>query len=202
MPSGSYTRSMPYPPKIDTAALGRTALQVVERHGWESWTLRDVAASLDVSVNALYRHVDSRDHLATQAGAAAAVDLRAAIADVDESLGPVERVVAMSRRYIGFASTRPHAYTAFIRGKPGPAAPQTAAWNDLWADVLDQVAAAVPAAGGAAAFALWSMLHGRAELCRGTPVDPHDGLDDAVRAMIAGFQQSGLLASPVPTAPA
>lgn len=212
---GPGLRPMPYPARIDASALGRTALAAVEELGWESWTLRDVADRLGVSVNALYGHVDSRDHLAALAAAAATHELLEALVGEridgdpgDASLGwavddPIDRVVRLAERYMRFAVERPEAYAAFVRGKPASTDPGRAVWNLVWSRVLEIVADAVPESVDAAGFTLWSMLHGRAELCAaaGSVVDPQRGLADAVRATVTGFAAAGPLPSPLPGRP-
>ena len=76
---GAYNGGVPYPSKIDSERLGSIALVVVEEKGWEGWSLRDVAARLGVAPNALYRHVDDREDLIVEIGAAAAGELRRVI---------------------------------------------------------------------------------------------------------------------------
>lgn len=63
---------MPYPSKIEPKNLSRDALKVVEARGWDSWSPRDVARSLGVSANALYRYVQNREDLVVATGEAAA----------------------------------------------------------------------------------------------------------------------------------
>lgn len=192
---------MPYPSKIDAATLGDVVLRVVERKGWDAWSIRDVAAELDVSPNAIYRHVADRAELIVEAGAVAARSLSdvltAASSEVDE---PAEALVAMSRAYVDFAAQRPGAYEAFVRAKPEPDDPRAHAWQQCWVVVVTAFASAVPQAAEAAGFALWSMLHGRVDLTRGptSRVDPRAGLDEAIRAIVEGFRAAGPLDSPIP----
>lgn len=193
---------MPYPSKIDPDQLGSIALAVVEKKGWELWSLRDVAAQLDVAPNALYRHVEDRGDLIVQIGAEAARELQGAISTRTHSDDAVEDLIEMSRRYLQFAKERPAAYEAFVRAKPDPSNPIISAWHDCWTEVLSAVSVAVPNAMEACGFALWSMLHGRADLTKGptASVDPLAGLDDAVLALVEGFRSAGALPSPLPGA--
>ncbi|MEM9613951.1 MAG: TetR/AcrR family transcriptional regulator [Actinomycetota bacterium] len=189
---------MPYPSKIDPAAIGAVGLAVAEEEGWERWSLREVASRLGVSPNALYRHVGDRDGLAVAVGSEAARALAGAIAAATGD-DPVDRLVDMAVRYLDFACERPHAYEAFIRAKPQPDSEQLAPWLACWAQVLATVAAAVPHAEEACGFALWSSLHGRVDLTRGpaSVVDPRWGIDGAVRALVSGFADGGPLPSPL-----
>ncbi len=191
---------MPYPQKIDPESLGGHALAVITDKGWDNWSLRDVAASLHVAPNALYRYVPGKAGLVVAAGAEAARRMQEAITDLDPAADPLDRLVAMAERYVRFAADHPGAYDAFVHAKPSPDDPAIAAWNSLWVSVLEIVAAVVPQATEAAGFALWGMLHGRIDLTRGptSSVDPAVGVADAVRALVAGFQSAGQLESPLP----
>lgn len=178
-----------------------TALTVVEERGWDSWSLRDVAARLGVAPNALYRHVADRDGLIVLIGAAAAGELLRAISARPRTDDAVGDLIEMSRRYLMFAKERPAAYEAFVRAKPDPSNPIINAWQECWVAVLGAVAAAVPNAVEACGFALWSMLHGRADLTKGptSSVDSMSGLDEAVSALVEGFRAAGPLPSPLST---
>lgn len=192
--------AMPYPPKIDPYRIGSVALGVVEEKGWNEWSLRDVASRLGVSPNALYRHVESREGLVVEIGAAAARELKLALCARSVSDDADEDLVEMSGRYLRFSRERPAAYEAFVRAKPDHGNPIIGAWEECWAVVVEAVAAAVPDAAEACGFALWSMLHGRADLTKGptSSVDPTVGLEDAVLALVAGFRSAGIISSPLP----
>ncbi|MEO1062343.1 MAG: WHG domain-containing protein [Actinomycetota bacterium] len=193
---------MPYPSKLDPAAIASVGLQVVEDVGWHGWSLREVAGRLDVAPNALYRHVADREGLALAIGAAAAGEVRAVIADA-EGDDPVDRLVDMAERYLRFAAERPDAYEAFVRGKPDRTLHDITPWDECWVIVVEAVAAAVPEAAEACGFALWSSLHGRADLTRGpaVTVDARWGIEAAVRALVAGFRDAGPLPSPLEPPP-
>lgn len=193
-----YDAGVPYPSRIDAEALGRDALAVVEASGWEGWSLRDVARALGVSANALYRHVADRDDLMVAMGEAAAEQLRTAMTP-DKST-PGDELVEMARRYVDFAMQRPAAFSAFCQAKPEPDHPRAGAWLRLWLDVCDRIQPVLPNAVDAAAFAFWSLVHGRAELLRGPArhLDPTAGLAVAVTALIEGFAHRGPVPSPLP----
>ena len=74
-------------------------------------------------------------------------------------------------------------------------------WNDLFTLVRAVVAAVLPRSADAATFAFWALLHGRLELASGPAraVSADVGLDDEVRALLAGFDVIGKVASPLPS---
>lgn len=195
---------MPYPSRIDADELGARALAVAEAKGWEAWTLRDVAKELGVTANALYRHVGDRAGLVIAMGEAAARalsrSLRGRSSRRPAAGDPDAAAVAMALRYVRFAQRRPHAYAAFIRGKPPVGHPGQQAWIELWAGLHALVRASVPEGADAAGFALWALLHGRVELAQGpahgAAIDA--GLEDAVRALLEGFRAGSPVPSPLP----
>jgi AcrR family transcriptional regulator len=193
---------MPYPAQIDPQTLGERALEVAEAQGWDTWTLRDVAAALGVTANALYRHVGDRSGLAVAMGEAATEALHAALVTDAERNDeePDAAVRSLAHRFVAFAAERPHAYAAFMRAKPPPEDPAMAAWMLLWDEVNACVRRAVPDAADAAAFALWALLHGRIELAAGPAYGAAigAGLDQAVDAMLTGYRSISPVASPLP----
>lgn len=188
---------MPYPARIDPEKLGQNALEVVEARGWDAWSLRDVARSLGVSVNALYRYVDDREDLVVAVGEAAAQALGARLS---EAKGEGEaRLIDLAQRYVEFSVERPHAFSAFVHAKPPPDDGRIAAWYAVFREVRGEVEALLPDAMDAAMFAYWALVRGRAELARGPTkvAGPTDGLADAVRALLLGYRQLGTVASPL-----
>jgi AcrR family transcriptional regulator len=189
---------MPYPAKIESRNLGRDALKVVEARGWDAWSLREVASSLGVSANALYRYVNSREDLVVAVGEAAAAELGAYMG---EAAGVGEaRLIELAHRFVTFSVERPHAFSAFVHAKPREDDPRIGAWRSVVQQVRSEVATLVPDAASAAAFAYWALIRGRAELARRpTSVGaPTAGLKEAVRALLLGFKQLGRVDSPFP----
>lgn len=191
---------MPYPAKIDPSELGRQCLALIEDKGWDAWTIRDVAIHLGVSPNAIYRYVDGRDGLIVHIGAAAANAVREAI-EVAVGDDPTGRFVDMAYRYVDFAITRPAAYQAFVRAKPDATDPAYGSWYSCWVVVQNVASEVAPDCVDSCGFALWSMLHGRIDLTLGPTalINARTGLEDAVRAVIAGFASAGALDPLIPT---
>jgi len=194
---------VPYPSRIDPETIGSVGLAVVEQAGWGHWSLRDVAKKLEVTPNALYRHIDGHAGLVVEIGASAAhqlcAEITAAQSSADDGDG-TSAVVDIAYRYVEFAMTRPHAYQAFTAAKPDLDHPAIGRWLELWALVHQVVAGAVPASTDAAAFALWALIHGRISLAAGPArmAEPTAGLAEAVRALIVGYREAGSVESPLP----
>lgn len=198
-PSPGYRDGVPYPNLVDPAQIGPCALAVVEELGWGRWSLRDVAGRLGVSANALYRYVDGREELVVAIGEAAAWALHGAI---QEARGSGEdHLVALAEVYVRFAVERPHAFSAFTEAKPGPDDPRIGPWRLLWTHLFEQVQEELPQNAGAACFAYWALIHGRAELARGPGrlAAPTAGLTDAVHALVIGYRALGPVPDPVPS---
>lgn len=189
---------MPYPSQIQPEEIGPRALRVVEEKGWQGWSLREVAGALGVTPNALYRYVEDRDDLVVSIGAAAAAELGEELAAA-RGAGRA-RLVDLARRYVRFAVDRPHAFSAFAHAKPAPDHPKIEAWFTLWEAVYADFVELVPRSAEAAAFAFWALVHGRAELARGPAMlaGPTAGLEDAVAALLDGFERMGRVPSPLP----
>jgi len=189
---------MPYPSQINAERLPIQALKFVEKHGWDNWSVREFSASLGVSANALYRYIGDRESFATSIGAVACQQLHTALLAVHAS--GADRLVGMARAYVLFAVERPHAFSVFIHAKPDMSDPRIATWSALWRCLRDAVASVLPNATEAAAFALWSQMHGRAELARGPTrmAAPDAGLRSAVLALIQGYRALGTVPSPLP----
>jgi AcrR family transcriptional regulator len=109
------------------AALTEAAAAEIERGGYENLSLRELAASLDVSRAAPYRHfVDRRALLA--ALAAAGFDELTAIYRKAIAAGktPRARLAAAGRAYLAFAAGRPQLFRLmfasdlFDAGRPDP----------------------------------------------------------------------------------
>ncbi|MEO1231506.1 MAG: helix-turn-helix domain-containing protein [Myxococcota bacterium] len=195
-----HTSVVPYPSHVDPSQLGALSLEVVEAKGFRQWSLREVAARVGVSPNALYRYVPDKETLLILTAEAAARALLAELSSTPELSGDDDGVVELARRFVRFACSREEAHHAFCAAKPGLDHPSFLAWAELWAFVNGRVRAAVPASGDAAAFALWAFLQGRVELSRTTayraPADA--GLEDAVRCLLEGFRRRGPISSPLP----
>ncbi len=191
---------MPFPSRVDPSALGSNALAVVERSGWDSWSLREVAAAVGVAPNALYRYVDGRQGLHVAIGAAAARELLARLEQVPVESSPLDDAIALSCAYVSFGTERPHAYMAFMTAKPNPDHASIVEWTNLWVSFQKRIAPNAPAAADALSLSLWALLHGRIDLARTAAryARADAGLEHSVRALVAGYKAGGPATSPLP----
>ena len=191
---------MPYPKQIDAASIGQTALQLVEAHGWQAFSLRRLSKALGVTPNALYRHVGDRQGLDIQIAAVAAAEIARWLRDESAGLESEALVLGLSDAYVRFASARADAYRAFLAGKPELDDPRLGAWLGPWRLIRRAVEPLVPLAAAAAGIALIALLHGRIDLARGPlrAAAPTDGLEGSVRALLVGFEKLGPVDGPTP----
>jgi AcrR family transcriptional regulator len=163
------------------AALMKAAAAEIERSGYENLSLRELAASLDVSRAAPYRHfVDRRALLA--ALAAEGFDELTAIYRKAIAAGktPQARLAASGRAYLAFAAERPQLFRLmfasdlFGGGPPDPALIKAA--GDCY-EVFESLVAATlddpdDSAVKAATIAMMSCTYGFALLRMGDRLKP------------------------------
>ena len=94
------------------AALLRAASQELERSGYEALSLRELAASLDVSRSAPYRHFEDKDALlqAVSELAFLGLDEVARRASTLAPYGSSACLIAQGKAYIGFVADHPAFY--------------------------------------------------------------------------------------------
>ena len=193
---------MVYPSQIDPEVIGEVALGLVEAEGWDAFSLRGVAKALGVTPNALYRHIGDRNGLDIAVGAAAASALLETLRVKTEGIEGVDLVIEAAHAYVEFGTTRSDAYRSFIAGKPELDDPRVKDWLQPWRLIRNAVAPLVPLAAGATGIALFALLHGRVDLARGPlrAAAPTDGLNEAIYALIAGYESLGRVEGPRPRA--
>lgn len=82
---------------------------VLERHGWETLTMRTLADELGIAAPSLYKHFASKEALKAQLVALA-------LKEFGESVRPVTTVGALVRRYRVVASANPQLYRLATSG--------------------------------------------------------------------------------------
>ena len=154
---------MPYPSKTDRQAILSAAVKDLAHRGIRDLSLRNIAASLDLAPNAIYRYFSDRSVLEAALANEAARQLELALRKAAGGREPVTAIREMSSAYIKFARDNPHLYEAMMSLH----APEHEATShlSLWAFTVEQVQRIAGSDRGAqASVALWAFLHGAATL--------------------------------------
>ena len=154
---------MPYPSKTDRQTILSAAVKELVHGGIRDLSLRNIAASLDLAPNAIYRYFSDRRALEAALADEAARQLEVALRKAADGCEPVPAIRAMSSAYIKFARDNPHLYEAMMSlHAPGPDATSHVS---LWTFTVEQVQRIAGSDRAAqASVALWAFLHGAATL--------------------------------------
>src|SRR5271154_6724661 len=154
---------MPYPSKTDRQTILSVALKDLARKGIRDLSLRNIAASLDLAPNAIYRYFSDRRALEAALANEAARQLELAMRKAADGREPITAIRKMSSAYIKFARDNPHLYEAMMSlHTPGHDA---TSHLSLWTFTVEQVQRiAGPDRAPRASVALWAFLHGAATL--------------------------------------
>ena len=163
-------------------ALIAAASKLIEQSGYEDLSLRDLAASLDVSRAAPYRHFADRRELLSAIAAGGFGQLEAAAnAAMAKQATPAARLTAGARAYLAFAAKRPQLFRLMFvsdlltEEEPrDPALIQVANrfHGRFEALVAENCASRDEKTIKAAALTFWSTLHGFALLRMGERLMP------------------------------
>ena len=150
---------MPYPSKTDRETILSAAVKELVHGGIRDLSLRNIAASLDLAPNAIYRYFADRRALEAALANEAARQLELALRKAADGCEPVTAIRKMSSAYIKFARNNPHLYEAMMSfHAPGHDA---TSHLSLWAFTVEQVQRIAGADRAAkASVALWAFLHG------------------------------------------
>jgi AcrR family transcriptional regulator len=154
---------MSYPSKTDRQAILSAALKELVHGGIRDLSLRNIAASLDLAPNAIYRYFPDRRALEAALANEAARRLELALRKAADRCEPVAAIREMSSAYIKFARDNRHLYEVMMSlHAPGHDA---TSHQSLWAFTLQQVQRiAGPDRAARASVALWAFLHGAVAL--------------------------------------
>ena len=150
---------MPYPAKTDGRIILSAALKELAQGGIRDLSLRNIAASLGLAPNAIYRYFSDRRALEAAISSEAARQMEVALRKAAEGCEPVTAIRQMSSAYIKFARDNRSLYEAMI----GFHAPEhdESQHERLWAFTVEQVQRiAGSARAPEASVALWAFLHG------------------------------------------
>jgi AcrR family transcriptional regulator len=105
---------MPYPSKTDRQTILSAAVMELVHGGIRGLSLRNIAASLDLAPNAIYRYFPDRRALEAALANEAARRLELALRKAADGREPVTAIRKMSSAYIKFARDNPHLYEAMM----------------------------------------------------------------------------------------
>src|SRR5580700_6320008 len=154
---------MSYPSKTDRQTILSAALKDLARKGIRDLSLRNLAASLDLAPNAIYRYFSDRSALEDALANEAARQLELLLRKAADGCEPVTAVRKMSSAYIKFARDNRHLYEVMM----SPHAPEHDATflQSLWTFTVEQVVRIAGSDRAAqASVALWAFLHGAVAL--------------------------------------
>jgi AcrR family transcriptional regulator len=154
---------MPYPSKTDRQTILSAALKDLAHGGIRGLSLRNIAASLDLAPNAIYRYFSDRPALEAALANEAARQLELALRRAADGGEPATAIRKMSSAYIKFARDNPHLYQVMMSLH----APEHDATfrQSLWAFTVEQVQRIAGSDRVAeASVALWAFLHGAVAL--------------------------------------
>src|ERR1700727_2141641 len=154
---------MPYPSKTDRQTILSAALKELAHGGIRDLSLRNIAASLDLAPNAIYRYFSDRRALEAALANEAARQLERALRKAADGCEPVTTIREMSSAYIKFARDNRHLYEVMMSLH----APEHDATfrQSLWTFTVEQVQRIAGSDRAAqASVALWAFLHGAVAL--------------------------------------
>jgi AcrR family transcriptional regulator len=190
---------MPFPAKTNQETILAAATEIVEREGFESLSMREIARRLELAPNALYHHFTDRNELEAEIAAEGfrqlfAVIKKAAYRGVGrgngEAFGP-ETIIRTSLAFLKFARRRPALYQLMLR-KHTPTPGLVSAQAELqefsrklysWVESPEVIPEAT--------FAIFGLIHGIATLERAGMLEGDLKRDPtvAISALLTGLSQ-------------
>ena len=177
---------MPYPSKTDRQTILSAAVKDLARKGIRDLSLRNLAASLDLAPNAIYRYFSDRSALEAALANEAARRLERALRKAADGCEPITTIRKMASAYMKFAKDNRHLYEVMMSLH----APEhdAASLHSLWAFTVEQVQRiAGPDRAAPASVALWAFLHGAVTLEAGQVLGdrkPASGLEFGLDAWL------------------
>jgi AcrR family transcriptional regulator len=154
---------MPYPSKTDRQTILSAAVKELAEAGIRDLSLRNVAASLGLAPNAIYRYFPDRRALEAAISSEAAQEMELALRSAAEGREPLAAVRQMASAYIHFARDNRSLYEAMMRFHVPEHDPTS--HESLWAFTVEQVQRLAGRDRAAqASVALWAYLHGAVTL--------------------------------------
>jgi AcrR family transcriptional regulator len=157
---------MPFPSKTDRSAILAAALDELSNGGIRNLSLRNIAATLGLAPNALYRYFSDRAALEAALADECARRLEIVLRKATQGADAAKSIRRMADAYLHFAKSNRNLYEVFMSfhtpdhvGSPR---------QRLWSFTVEQVERITGEKhAGEAAVALWALLHGAATLAAG-----------------------------------
>jgi AcrR family transcriptional regulator len=184
---------MPYPSKTDRQTILSAAVKELAHGGIRDLSLRNIAASLDLAPNAIYRYFSDRRALEAALANEAARQLELALRKAAEGCEPVTAIREMSSAYTTFARDNRHLYEVMMSLH----APEHDATShqSLWMFTVEQVQRIAGSDRAAqASVALWAFLHGAVALEAAQvlgEIKPASGLEFGFEAWLMAVSTRG-----------
>ncbi|MFJ5711600.1 MULTISPECIES: TetR/AcrR family transcriptional regulator [unclassified Streptomyces] len=157
-----------------------TARELAEQQGWDAVTTRRLAERIEYSQPVLYSHFRGKREIIGAVALEGAAELAAAVrAATSAADGPRERVAALARTYLDFATRNPAVYDALFQldgGLPYAQEHTPEPLKDAFA-ALQESLGEVAGDGvhpGMFTEVFWASLHGLATLTRAGRLLPQD----------------------------
>ena len=182
---------MPHPSRIAREDLIAAARSLLEEHGEEGVTMREIARRLDVKAPSLYFHVHNRDELLRELIAAGLRELGSALAAADDAApDPIASLHAQADAYAAFAAGHRNLFALLFEPCIDARRVDAASGAAASAPLLDAVRRlgvpdheVLPLS-----QALWSLVHGYTVLALADQFqmggDPAAALHDALRLLL------------------
>jgi AcrR family transcriptional regulator len=184
---------MPYPSKTDRQTILSAAVKELVHGGIRALSLRNIAASLDLAPNAIYRYFSDRRALEAALANEAARQLELALRKAADGCEPVTAIREMLSAYIKFARDNRHLYEVMMSLH----APEHDATShqSLWTFTVEQVQRIAGSDRAAqASVALWAFLHGAVALEAAQvlgEIKPASGLEFGFEAWLMAVSTRG-----------
>src|ERR1700730_3364303 len=184
---------MPYQSKTDRQTILWAAVKELAHGGIRDLSLRNIAASLDLAPNAIYRYFSDRRALEAALANEAARQLELALRKAADGCEPVTAIREMSSAYIKFARDNRHLYEVMMSLH----APEHDATShqSLWMFTVEQVQRIAGSDRAAqASVALWAFLHGAVALEAAQvlgEIKPAGGLEFGFEAWLMAVSMRG-----------
>jgi AcrR family transcriptional regulator len=182
---------MPFPAKTDPESILNAALEMLERDGPETLSMRNLATALEMKAPSLYRHYPDKAALETALKMRGAELLHTVLEKASLNQDPIQAMRKAANACLKFARAHPYLYD--LMNAPG-GAPSTGAAKKLWNTILEIVGNVTGKPDDtAASVAFWAYLHGFCSLERTGMFGASGakgGFEVGLEALITGFSRN------------